>query len=80
VTGYTMEIGIELPARNKIYLHPQITVGIDKSSYLSSVKAFPLEIQQLDNEIRISIPSEFKLKNIWHYISNFLRTSAARLN
>ena len=68
-----MEIGIELLARNKIYLHPQIRVGIHQSSYLTSINAFSVKIQQLDDEVKISIPSDVKLKNIWRYISNFLR-------
>jgi hypothetical protein len=73
-----MEIGIELPARNKIYLHPQITDGNHQSAYLISIKAFSFGIKQLDD--KISIPSDVKFKNVSRYISNFLRTSAAQLN
>jgi len=53
-----MEIGTELPARNKIYLHPQITVGTHQSSFLSSIKAFSLGIRQLDDEVKNSISSD----------------------
>jgi hypothetical protein len=62
VTGYTMEIGNDLPARNVIYLHPQITVGIQQNSYLSNIKAFSMGIKQLDDEINISISPDVKLK------------------
>jgi hypothetical protein len=47
-----MEIGIELPARNKIYLHPHITDGNHQSAYLISIKAFSLGIKQLDDKLR----------------------------
>jgi len=78
VTGYTVEIGIELSARNKIYLQPQITVGKHQNSFLRSIKASSLGIRQLDDEEPDPIRCEFK--NIWRDISNFLRTLAARLN
>jgi hypothetical protein len=75
-----MEIGNELPARNKSYLHPQITVGIHQSCYLNTIKAFSLGTMQLDDEVKISIPLDVKFKSIWLYVFSSLGTSAAWLN
>jgi len=57
-----MEIETELTARNRIYLHTQITVRTHQSSFLSIIKAFSPGIKRLDDEVKNSIPSDANYK------------------